>query len=679
MKVIDFPIVKLTLCLVIGIILGAYCDIPFKVSLIISASLLCFLFVGYLISRQTLNKNKGFAILVYFTMISVGISIKNLHNQQNFNNHYSNVINLNNDDLHLITITITENLKSNPTFNRYVAKITKVDSITVIGEILVNFKRDSIHTPLNIDTQLILKGRLQELYPALNPYQFDYKTYLNHHNIYAQVYSDFSLATVESTKIHSVFGYADYIRRKVISKLENYHFEPNEMAVIKALFLGQRQDISNELRQQYVDAGAIHILAISGLHVGIILIILNNLFRFFRRFKKGYIFKTIIILILLWAFAIIAGLSPSVLRAVTMFSAVAIAMNLKRPYNIYNTLAISAFVLLLFNPMLLFEIGFQLSYLAVIGIVSIQPLLFNAIKTKYWFINKVLILLTVSIAAQIGVLPLSLFYFHQFPGLFFISNVVIIPFLGFILSCGFIVIVLALFNVPYNFLVLLFETLIRWMNQFFNWVSLQDTFIFKNISFTLIMTISCYLLIVCITRLSVAFNYKKLIYALISIVVFQSVCLYTNYSNKTSSELVIFHKSRHSVIGKKQGDVLLLSHDLDSVKRRSDFIIQNYTVGNFIDSTKEDNMSTLYKLNRKTLLVVDSIGVYRNLSFQPDYVLLRQSPKVNLNRLLDSLKIKTVVADGSNYISYVKRWQQTCLKQNIPFHYTGKKGAFIIK
>nr|WP_255572943.1 ComEC/Rec2 family competence protein [Hanstruepera marina] len=451
------------------------------------------------------------------------------------------------------------------------------------------------------------------------------------------------------------------------------------MAVIKALFLGQRQDISNELRQQYVDAGAIHILAISGLHVGIILIILNNLFRFFRRFKKGYIFKTIIILILLWAFAIIAGLSPSVLRAVTMFSAVAIAMNLKRPYNIYNTLAISAFVLLLFNPMLLFEIGFQLSYLAVIGIVSIQPLLFNAIKTKYWFINKVLILLTVSIAAQIGVLPLSLFYFHQFPGLFFISNVVIIPFLGFILSCGFIVIVLALFNVPYNFLVLLFETLIRWMNQFFNWVSLQDTFIFKNISFTLIMTISCYLLIVCITRLSVAFNYKKLIYALISIVVFQSVCLYTNYSNKTSSELVIFHKSRHSVIGKKQGDVLLLSHDLDSVKRRSDFIIQNYTVGNFIDSTKEDNMSTLYKLNRKTLLVVDSIGVYRNLSFQPDYVLLRQSPKVNLNRLLDSLKIKTVVADGSNYISYVKRWQQTCLKQNIPFHYTGKKGAFIIK
>nr|WP_262920454.1 ComEC/Rec2 family competence protein [Hanstruepera flava] len=647
--------------------------------MIISVCLLLILFVSYFISRHSLKRHTDFAILAYFTLISVGISIKNLHNQQNFNNYYSKVLKLNNNDLHLIKITIAENLKPNQTFNRYVAKITKVDSVNVIGKILLNFKRDSTHTLFNIDTQLVLKGRLQELYPPLNPHQFDYKAYLNNHDIYAQMYSDSASVIVEHTEMHSVFGYADYVRRKVISKLDNYHFEPNEMAVIKALFLGQRQDISNELRQQYVDAGAIHILAISGLHIGIILIILNHIFGFLKRFKKGYVLKTILILFLLWAFAIIAGLSPSVLRAVTMFSVVAIAMNLKRPYNIYNTLAISAFVLLLFNPMLLFEIGFQLSYLAVIGIVSIQPLLFNAIKTKYWFINKILILLTVSIAAQIGVLPLSLFYFHQFPGLFFISNVVVIPFLGFILSCGFIVTVLALLNIPYNFLVLLFETLIRWMNQFFNWVSQQDTFIFKNISFTLIMVISCYLLIICITRLLVAFHYKRLIYVLISIMVFQGIYLYTNYSNKANSELVIFHKSRHSVIGKKQDDILLLSHDLDSIKRHSDYIIQNYTVGNFIDSTREDNISNLYQLNDKTLLVVDSTSVYSNLSFQPDYVLLRQSPKINLNRLLDSLKIKTVVTDGSNYTSYVKRWQQTCLKQNVPFHYTGEKGAFIIK
>lgn len=679
MKVFDFPIIRLTLCLIIGIALRYFYDVSLKISLLLSGSLLILLLINYLILLKSFKKKIWFGLLTYITMISIGISVKNLHNEQNFDKHYTNHIEINQSDLHRIQLDIVETLKPNKTFNRYVVKVSKIDANNVVGRLLLNVKRDSTSTLFHVDNKILVYSSLQELYAPLNPYQFNYKKYLNDQDIYAQIYCDSSSLFIESTKTSSIIGYADVIRRIITSKLENFNFHPNEFAIIKALFLGQRQDISNELRQQYVSAGAIHILAISGLHIGIILIILNWLFGFFTRFKHGYVIKTIIILILLWAFAIIAGLSPSVLRAVTMFSAVAIAMNLKRPHNIYNTLAISAFVLLLFKPMFLFEVGFQLSYLAVIGIVSIQPILYNAIKTKFWLINKVLILLTVSVAAQIGVLPLSLYYFHQFPGLFFLSNIVVIPFLGFILGCGFIVIIMSLLNIPYNFIVLIFEKSITWMNYFFNWVSLQESFIFRNVSFSLILVICTYIVIVCAYRLLVKINAKHIVLVSSSIILFQSIYLYNNYRNTNHNEFVIFHKSRNSLLVEKTGENLKWYHNLDSTEMQTDYIINNYSVGNFIKTSTTESLKNIYSFNNKTLLVMDSLGVYQNLSFKPDYVLITQSPKINLNRLVDSLNAKTIIADDSNYKSYITRWKKTCNKRKIPFHYTGEKGAFIWK
>ncbi|TYA81458.1 ComEC/Rec2 family competence protein, partial [Seonamhaeicola marinus] len=222
--------------------------------------------------------------------------------------------------------------------------------------------------------------------------------------------------------------------------------------IINALFLGQRQNIDRAIYTNYTNAGAIHILAVSGLHVGIIFLILNFLFKPIERLKKGYLIKTIFLLTTLWGFAVIAGLSASVTRAVTMFSIVAIAVNLKRPTNVYNTLAISIFVILLFKPLFIFDVGFQLSFLAVFAIVAIEPMLNKLWKPKNKLLKIYWQTLTVTISAQFGIIPISLFYFHQFPGLFFISNLVIIPLLGFILGFGILIILLASINVLPQFL-----------------------------------------------------------------------------------------------------------------------------------------------------------------------------------------------------------------------------------
>jgi len=262
--------------------------------------------------------------------------------------------------------------------------------------------------------------------------------------------------------------------------------------------LGQRQDISKEIYNSYTKAGAIHILAVSGLHVGIILLLLNFVFKPIEYVKHGKVYKTIILVLILWSFAVIAGLSASVVRAVSMFTIVAIAMNLNRPTNVYNTLAISMFFLLLFKPTFLFDVGFQLSYLAVFAIVIIQPMLYNLWRPKYFLFKFLWGIFTVTIAAQFGIIPVSLFYFHQFPGLFFISNLVIIPFLGTILGFGIIIIGLSLLNILPEFLAAIYGNIIGLMNTFVGWVSNQESFLFKNISFNIEQVFISYLLLILI-------------------------------------------------------------------------------------------------------------------------------------------------------------------------------------
>ena len=197
-----------------------------------------------------------------------------------------------------------------------------------------------------------------------------------------------------------------------------------------------KDELDFEVKQAYAAAGAMHVLAVSGLHVGIIFLILNTLLAILDTSKKGRIVKAIILLISLWSYAMITGLSPSVLRAATMFSFVIMGTVLNRSSSIYNTLAASAFFILIINPNLLFEVGFQLSYVAVLGIVYLQPLIYKRIYTRWWLLDKVWAITAVSIAAQIATLPLTLFYFNQFPVYFMLSNLLVIPSAAVILILG---------------------------------------------------------------------------------------------------------------------------------------------------------------------------------------------------------------------------------------------------
>ena len=674
-KVLQFVPVQITVFLILGIFVGYHNPfleifLPF-----ILIGLLFLLTIQYWRSNKSFNRSLWFNITTYLLSFFIGISTITIHNDLNNTNHYSHFIT---DDT-TIVLVVEKELKSGSYYDKYEASVININDKSTIGTILLNVQKDSLEN-LKVDDKLYLKSTFKELTSPMNPYYFDYKEYLKKQNIYHQLFANHNELLVLVPRQFSFKGLAAQFRERVNLALIKNNFKGDELAVINALLLGQRQEISPELIQSYTGAGAIHILAVSGLHVGIILLILNFIFKPIEGFKNGKTIKLILVVSLLWAFAFVAGLSASVVRAVTMFTAVAIGMQVNKPTNVYNTLTISMFFLLLFNPYFLFDVGFQLSYLAVFSIVWIQPLLYSFWKPKFKLLDYFWKLLTVSVAAQFGIIPISLYYFHQFPSLFFISNLVIIPFLGAILMGGILIILLSLLNILPNILATVYNYLIRAMNWVVDWVAHQEDFLFRDISFSILMVISSYAIIVFGIRFLTKRNTIRLIWFCLALILFQSTFIYEKQQRLLADEFITFHKSRFSMIGNRIGNEMEIYHSLDSATLVKDKVLKQYKVGvGALEVQSTNTIPNIMQFKNKRILIVDSLGVYQLKRFSPDLLILQQSPKINLVRLIDSLNPKMIVADGSNYKSYIKRWELTCEQKNTPFHYTGQKGAFVLR
>lgn len=637
-------------------------------------SRIIYVFVILLIILILLRKSKYYFIGVWGFFFYVGVASVYIQNPRNNLSYYQNHVKENSTAL----LVIDKVLKAGSFYHRYEASIIQVDNTKTIGIVLLNIQKDSTRKILKVDDIIFLKPEIKKLTPPLNPHQFNYSSYLRKQGIYHQVFIQNSNYKLLDERRYSVLGIAYEIRKSIQEALKKHSFKKDQLAILNALLLGQRQEVSKELIDEYSKAGAIHILAISGLHVGIILLIFSSLLKPLERIRRGKIYKAILLIALLWMFAIIAGLSASVVRAVTMFTFVAFGMFINRRNSVMNSLILSAFFLLLIHPLFLFDVGFQLSYLAVFGIVWVQPKLAQLWKPKYKLINKLWQLLTVSIAAQFGILPLSLYYFHQFPGLFMLSNLVIIPFLGSILVGGILMIVLALIGILPEIVAKFYGTIISWMNGFFRFISEQEDFLFTDISFSGYVMISSYLLILSVGALFSKLNPKRLLACLVSIILFQSILTIEKYERQQQNEFIVFHKSRNTVVGLRKKDSLHVYHDVphDNKGLR---IIESYKVGEEVFVSYKERVPNFFQIGEQVVLLIDKKGIYHFKKNKGFGVMLTQSPKVNLQRLIAELQPKIVIADGSNYKSMVQKWKETCIKSKTPFWYTGQNGAYIIR
>ncbi|WP_249042396.1 ComEC/Rec2 family competence protein [Flagellimonas olearia] len=650
-----------------GIVLGFYLDIAPRIPFIAICIMLPILYFTY--KRQARDGIPFFELTTLLITTSLGMLVVSLSLSNNLGNHYSH----NNFTLdQLWQLKVKEILKPNPYTQRYVVEAEGLEQKEATGKLLLSLPVDSTKENFKIDEKLFVFTKAETIQPPLNPYQFNYKGYLKKQGIFHQIRTNHESIVVQETSTSTMVGLASSFREHLIAKLKEHPFGKDELAVIQALLLGQRDDISEETYNNYSKAGAIHILAVSGLHVGILLFIFQFLLSPLERFPKGKTLKLVGVVFLLWAYAFVAGLSPSIVRAVTMFSFVAYALYLNRPTNAFNIIALSMWFILLIKPLFLFQVGFQMSYAAVFAIVWIYPKL-----QRFWFpehiiVRKIWQLLSVSLAAQLGVLPISLFYFHQFPALFFVSNLLIIPFLGLILGLGILVMALALLNQLPTFLVVSYNWVIQTINSIVGWVAQQEEFVIKDIPFDGVQLVLGYALVISVVVFLSHTKRKPALILCTGIIAFQTWGIWNQIQLKQKEALVLVHKSQNTILLHQLGNALHI-YAQDSLNSGS--IVRDYSVAERIKTIDNTQLKNSYSIGQKKLYIMDSLGIYPENKNQ-DFVLLTQSPKINLERLLDSVRPKMVLADGSNYPSYVSRWKRTCTQKEIPFHHTGEKGAY---
>ena len=475
---------------------------------------------------------------------------------------------------------------------------------------------------------------------------------------------------------NSFIGYILKFREKTKYNLAKLDFNTDELSIINALLLGDKNEIPTEIKANYAKAGAIHILAISGLHIGVVLLILTKLLSPLNTIKNGKNIKGIILILLLWMFAIFTGFSASVIRATTMFSFIVIGQYFQKSKVTEHALITSMFFILLCKPLLIFDIGFQLSYLAVFGIVWIQPKLQALIPYKNYFIQKTGQLITVSISAQIAILPLSIFYFHQFPGLFIISNLIIIPFLGILLGLGFLIILLSYIKLVPNILIDFYASCIRIMNWIISWVANKEDFIFNKLYISFLGLITSYLIIIFCYQTLVYRKTKFFIFLLLSIIAMQLDISFDTYSKYQKKEFIVFDDYKKSLIGIRKGHILYT----DTTKIKNNFNpILSYEIAERTLIQHDDISKNIYVFQNNTIIKLDSIGVYPTKNIENPIIILTNNPKINLERLLQHIQPKQIIADGTNYNSNIELWRQTSDKQKTPFHLTRQNGAYILK
>ncbi len=562
-------------------------------------------------------------------------------------------------------------------------------------KVIVYFQKDSLSKALQYGDLLIINTRFQKIQNRGNPYEFDYKKYLASKNIYYQSYIKLGKWQLMAKNQGSfIYSLAYDLRKKLLSIYKEKGISGDEFSVLAALTLGVKDFLSDDITKSYSSSGAMHILAVSGLHVGIIYLILNSLLFFMDKNRLLRVLKAIVLIVFIWFFAFITGLSPSVRRAALMLTLIIIGQLSGRHPSIYNSIAVSAFLILLVNPLIILQVGFQLSYAAVISIVYFQPKLYRIFEINNWLIDKVWALTTVSIAAQIGTFPISIYYFHKFPVYFFLSNLIVIPAAYLIISLA---IALLLFN-SVGFLSNFFAFLLKYVLLGLNFsTQLIEQLPFSsidNISFSLLENILLYLLIA--VWLIYFINNRRMFVIYASLVLlfgFFTSRSYRKLRAGIKNELVVFNSGNTALIAIKQNKDLLLFTDSSFVGSKNyEYLTDNYITRKFINNTyliKGDflNLPNIYlknnylKINNLRIVLLNDNHFTDRQNTQKlkvNLLIISKGFNANIQQIIDLFEFDEIILDASLASWRENAIMRDCATMNIIPFSVREQGAYVL-
>ncbi|WP_299823899.1 ComEC/Rec2 family competence protein [uncultured Pontibacter sp.] len=695
-----YPFVRVTLSFIAGILLYIILGREFRFSL----ELLAFFFAAFVAAAILSKKYKsafvtniaGIAGLLSF--FAAGLFTTHYHTETHATQHITHV---DGTPTHYVGV-VEDYVLQKP---GYQSTVLQVDQVKVDGQWQQAKGKVQLSVPHDSERQyelaygdrLLIKGAPQLVAAPLNPAQFNYKQFLANKNIYHQHY----LHTYQYQKLGSspgsgVLYFSIQLRRKLDNLLQVRLNEQREYGISSALILGVKDELDNSIRNAYAQTGTMHVLAVSGLHVGLIFSVLVLLLAKFNRTVSQRVAGAILTLVILWLYAFITGLSPSVLRAVLMFSLVTVGMALGRNTNIYNTVSIAALVLLFINPYNLLEVGFQLSFIAVLGIVYLQPRFYKLLEVNNWLLDKVWALFTVAIAAQLATMPLGLFYFHQFPVYFWLANLVVVPLATFVLWSG--VAALAFSWVPgLSWLLFKVHFVIIWcMNEFNLWVQQLPQSIINGIDITFFQTILLYLLLLAFI-LFMAFKklrYLSIATGIVAILSAQEIREAVQQQNQKIQAVYSLRGSTGLALFKGQSARLIADSALLQNQSNYTFNVQPHlwqlgvqepqfvsleqSINSGIASEVLPDSNQLLLANGNRWLILSRVpAVQPRGNFTVNYILLRRNVRVR-PEVLHVYTFDKVILDGSSSAWYRERMRQELDTLGIAYHDVMEAGAFVV-
>ncbi len=682
----QMPFVRLIIPLIAGIIIQFYGGFPHMGLLISFAVSLIILFVFSL-----LNIRFKFLLawlqggLINLSLMAAGMLMvyqNDIRNNEQWVGHCK-------ADTFAILATIKEPLVQKAKSYKAEAAVESINENgtwhPAKGRLLLYFSRDSNSIPsLKYGSQIVFTKSLQLIKNSGNPGNFDYSQFNAFKDIYHQVFlksSEYIIAP--STNIYSFQNWLFNVRSFVIDRLQKFIPGKKESGVAEALLIGYRDDLDKDLVQAYSNTGVVHIIAISGLHLGMIYAVLVLMFKPFKKQRWVRWVKPVVVLTVLWVFTLLAGGVPSILRSAVMFTFIILGETINRKSSVYNTLASSAFVMLCYNPYFLWDIGFQLSYVAVVSIVAFSR------PVYHWFFieNKILDffwnLISVTIAAQILTLPIIFYSFHQFPNLCLITNCIIVPLSTIVLFAELVVLIISPWAVVAKFCGMITGFMLWFMNYFIEQMSSFRFAVTDQIQNSLAETILLYLAIIFGAIWLVQKSKTAMFAGFAAFLAFIFIDAIETYHVRQQQKMIVYNVPKQTAIDFMAGSGYAFVGDTILTE---DGYLRNFhlkparTLYKTIQEAQLQSLFITYPFvlfNGKRIMLLDKPYKFESdKKIQLNAIVITKSPKLSIAELAKSFDCRQFIFDGNNSLYKINKWKRDCDSLHFSYHITNEHGAF---
>jgi competence protein ComEC len=686
----EAPFIRLLLPFATGIIGQWYLQIslPLIVMAAISfaAANMAFIFLPLSVKFK-LQSLQG--ILINLLLVIFGLLISWQKDVRHNNNWYGKFYKDTAYIIATINEPLTEKTKSYKADAAVESVIVNDSTFTGTGKLLLYFSKDSLAQQLHYGDKILIHKSIQPIKNSGNPGAFNYQRYAAFQQTFHNVFlKDKDWVVLTEKNINPFWQFIYSAKEKILFALQkNISNGKDELGIAEALLIGYTNDLDKDLVQAYSNTGVVHIIAISGMHLALIYVMLVWLFARIPVINKSKGMQVLLIVGCLWLFSLLTGGSASVIRSAVMFTFITIGKMFFKQSSIFNSLAASAFVMLCYNPYYLWDVGFQLSYLAVVGIVIFQKPIYNLFYIKNKWIDKIWQMFAITTAAQLLTFPVCIYYFHQFPLLFLITNLVAVPLSTIILYAE---IVLVAFSwIPFVGIIAgkITGWLLALMNTFIVGVNNLSFSVWDKIPATLFTTLLLYAVVVFAAAWLLNKNRAMLRVAMFSLLGFVITHNLMAWKIKEQQKIIVYNVPQHKAIDFVTGNNYLFNGDSVLLEEG---LLQNFhlkpgRIALQLNQGKDFlpelfNKENFYQLGNNRIVLIDKPLILEppQQKINVDIIIISKNPKLYIPQLASVFNCRQYVFDASNSLWKIDKWKQDCDKLNLRFHSIPEKGAFVM-